>query len=96
MYAIAFDMDTEELAKRYPSPSWRNAYRDISEELVRFGFSWQQGRVQFGGPNVTPVGCVLAVQSLAERYEWFSPCARDIRMLRIEENNDMLPALRRP
>jgi virulence-associated protein VapD len=94
MYAIAFDLDTEELARTYPSSSWQNAYRDIRESLLERGFTWQQGSVQFGGPSITPVTCVLAVQELARRFAWFAPSVRDIRMLRIEENDDLSPALR--
>lgn len=93
MYAIAFDLDTESLRERYPAPPYNNAYADVREVLSAHGFLWQQGSVYFGGPEVTPVTCVLAVQDLSSRYEWFSTCVRDIRMLRIEENNDLAPAL---
>jgi virulence-associated protein VapD len=95
MYAIAFDLDTEELQRSYPSPSWQNAYRDIRDVLYLQGFTWQQGSVQFGGADVTPVTCVLAVQDLVRRFAWFARSVRDIRMLRIEENNDLLPAIER-
>jgi virulence-associated protein VapD len=30
---------------------------------------------------------------LSAKYPWFKPSVRDIRMLRIEENNDLLIAL---
>jgi virulence-associated protein VapD len=33
------------------------------------------------------------VQRLAAKYPWFTPSLRDIRMLRIEENNDLMMAL---
>jgi virulence-associated protein VapD len=93
MYAIAFDLDTEALREHYGAPSWQNAYRDIRDALCDFGFAWQQGSVQFGGEGVTPVTCVLAVQELARRYAWFARCVRDIRMLRIEESNDLMGAV---
>lgn len=93
MYVIVFDLDTEALQKSYGSPSWENAYRDIRDALFAHGFTWQQGSVQFGGPEVTPVTCVLAVRELKRRYRWFAECVRDIRMLRIEETNDLRPAL---
>jgi len=35
----------------------------------------------------------LAAQALKRRFEWFQPSVRDIRMLRIEENNDLGTAL---
>ena len=94
MYAIAFDLDTDALQERYPSPlAWRNGYRDVQRILEDEGFRWQQGSVYFGGADVDPVRCVLAAQRLVRELPWFSDVARDVRMLRIEENNDLGPAL---
>ena len=36
---------------------------------------------------------VEIVSRLAAKYPWFKPSIRDIRLLRIEENNDLLIAL---
>ena len=93
VYAIAFDLDVESLRRAYPNESYPNAYREIREVLDDFGFAWQQGSVYFGGAEVTPVTCVLAAQELRRRFAWFAAAARDVRMLRIEENNDLLPAI---
>jgi virulence-associated protein VapD len=96
MYAITFDLDTESLRDTYPNDSFKNAYTDIRKLLVdEYGFEWQQGSVYFGGKTVDAVACVLAVQDLAARYDWFTPSVRDIRMLRIEENNNLMPAVER-
>ena len=96
MYAITFDLDTEMLRQTYPNESHNNAYKDIRNVLVgEFGFDWQQGSVYFGGPTVDAVTCVMAAQELATRYDWFQPSVRDIRMLRIEDNNDLAPAIAR-
>lgn len=93
MYAIVFDLDTSTLENTYPNASWRNAYADVRKVLEQRGFDWQQGSTYFGADNVTAVDCVLAVQELKRTYDWFQPSVRDIRMLRIEENNDLSPAL---
>lgn len=37
--------------------------------------------------------CVLAAIDLAQRLAWFAASVRDIRMLRIEELNDLMPAV---
>ena len=96
MYAVTFDLDMETLREAYQTPSYNNAYTDIRRLLVdEFGFEWQQGSVYFGGSTVDAVTCVLAVQELTSRYDWFSPSVRDIRMLRIEDNNDLMPAIER-
>ena len=95
MYAVAFDMDTDILAQSYPTPSWNNAYGDIRRVLEQHGFSWQQGSVYFGGEQVNAVACVLAVMDCTRSLPWFAASVRDIRMLRIEESNDLLPAVQR-
>ncbi|NIJ39033.1 virulence-associated protein VapD [Sphingopyxis panaciterrae] len=93
MYAIVFDLDTATLEQTYPNSSWRNAYADVRRVLEIKGFDWQQGSTYFGNEAVTAVDCVLAVQELKRQFDWFQPSVRDIRMLRIEENNDLGPAL---
>jgi len=93
MYAIAFDLDIEQLRVVYPHPSYNNAYADIKKVLLPFGFIWQQGSVYFGDQNMDAVKCVLAAQAVSNAYPWLKSCVRDIRMLRIEELNDLLPAL---
>ena len=91
-YAISFDLDTDQLKLVYPSQSWQNAYGDIKTELIALGFNWQQGSVYFGD-KLDAVRCVLAAQKLSQKFPWLKQCVRDIRMLRIEENNDLTPAL---
>ncbi|WP_235911570.1 virulence factor [Mesorhizobium xinjiangense] len=93
MYAITFDLDTQTLEQSYGNASWRNAYADIRNALRNHGFDWQQGSVHFGDETVNAVSCVLAVQDLTRRFPWFRPSVRDMRMLRIEENNDLGPAI---
>jgi len=92
-YAITFDLDTETLKTAYPNDSWNNAYSDIRRVLEQMGFAWQQGSVYFGANGVNAVQCVVAVQRLGREYPWFKPSVRDIRMLRIEEMNDLAIAL---
>ena len=92
MYAIAFDMDIDSLRQHYGDP-YNGAYLEIRRVLEGFGFRWQQGSTYFGGDAVNAVTCVLAAQALG-RLPWFAPAVRDIRMLRIEEFNDLMPAVR--
>ena len=93
MYAIVFDFDTDLLAQLYPNNSWRNASSDVRNYLTSRGFEWQQGSTYFGDDSIDAVRCVRVVQRLAKKYQWFQPALRDIRMLRIEENNDLASAL---
>lgn len=93
MYAITFNLDTDTLKKSYHNDSWQNAYNDIGKFLRERGFDRQQGSVYFGEETVDTVSCQTAVQRLTLAYEWFAPSVRDIRMLRIEDNNDLQPAI---
>ncbi|MFK3906673.1 hypothetical protein ACI2KD_01225 [Pseudomonas monteilii] len=93
MYAIAFDLDQATLRDTYRNESYNNAYADIRKFLEAKGFTRQQGSVYFGGADMTAVKCVLAAQALAREFDWFKPSISDIRMLRIEEMNDLSEAL---
>lgn len=93
MYAITFDLDTEMLRENYHNDSHNSAYADIRKVMIENGFEWKQGSVYFGGNNVDAVTCVMVVQELTRNFDWFEPSVRDIRMLRIEENNDLSPAI---
>jgi virulence-associated protein VapD len=94
MYAVSFDLDTNCLNDNYHVPSSGNAYGDIRKFLESRGFTWTQGSVYFGDASINAVSCVMVVQALAKQYPWFSACVKDVRMLRIEENNDLMPAIR--
>jgi virulence-associated protein VapD len=96
VYAICFDLDTEVMKSRYHNDSWQNGYGDVFRVLQRHGFDRQQGSVYFGDDKVDPVICVLAVQDVVKECPWFPAAVRDIRMLRIEENNDLMPAVGDP
>ena len=96
MYAITFDLDQDALKNAYPGLSHTNAYVEIRRIVVDAGFEWTQGSVYFGGDRINAVTCVLAAQRLASELPWFSASVRDIRMLRIEDNNDLGPAVGLP
>src|SRR5947209_10241292 len=95
MYAIAFDMDIESLRSNYGDP-YNNAYLEIRKVMQRHGFNWQQGSVYFGDESINAVTCVLAAIDLSQSLPWFAASVRDIRMLRIEELNDLMPAVQQP
>lgn len=94
VYAIAFDMDIEQLRIHYGDP-YNNAYLEIRRVLEGHQFQWQQGSVYFGGPEVTAATVMVAVIDLTSRLPWFAASVRDIRMLRIEELNDLMPVVER-
>jgi virulence-associated protein VapD len=94
VYAIALEMDIEQLRVHYGDP-YNNAYLEIRRVLEGHQFQWQQGSVYFGGPAVPPASVMVAVVELTTQLPWFAESVRDIRMLRIEELNDLMPVVQR-
>ena len=92
-YAIIFNLDATTLETTYPTPIWTDAYKDIARFLRGEGFDRQQGSVYFGNDDVDVVRCQMAVQKLTLEFDWFGPSVKDIRMLRIEDNNNLMPAV---
>lgn len=96
MYAILFDLDSLVLQRN--GQDWRHAESEIHKLLVQQGFRRQrvgfyEGRASLDGKAIDAVKCILTVQALANAYPWFAEGVRDIRMLRIEEDSDLRPAI---
>lgn len=91
-YAIAFDLKTDLLKKHY-GENYGNAYGEIQKFLEGNHYKRKQRSLYFGDENTNAVHCVMTVQKLSEKFTWFHSCVSDIRMLRVEENNDLKPAL---
>ena len=94
VYAIAIDLDIEQLRLHDGDP-YNNACLEIRRVLERHSFQWQQGSVYFGSASVTAASVMVAVIDLTTQLPWFAASVRDIRMLRIEELNDLMPVVRR-
>lgn len=92
MFAIAFDLDTNDTERSHPK-SVTQAYADIRSTLKRFRFDWQQGSVytcdneDFG--NL--FDAMLALKDLP----WFPAAVRDIRAFRVEQWSDFTPRFKR-
>ena len=92
MFAIVFDMSLDALRKHYPGNE-TGAWHAVRRVLEAHGFKHQQETVYFGTPGMTAVHCIIAVQDVQKIHPWFAKVVKDIRMLRIEENNDLMPAI---
>ncbi len=92
VYAIAFDIDSR-TAERLLGDTWKSCYGKIERGFTSHGFTRMQGSLFFGTPESNAVSCIKAVQDLDAQYAWFGRIVKDLRMLRIDEDNDLLPAL---
>jgi virulence-associated protein VapD len=94
VFAVAFDMDIEQLQVHYGDP-YNNAYIEIRRVLEGHGFQCLQGSVYLGGASVTAASVMVAVIDLTTQLPWFAASVREIRMLRLEELNDLMPVVQR-
>jgi len=85
MYAITFDLLTEDLLKVYPK-SRTCAYYEIKQCLRDYGFYNVQGSV-YQSPDASLVDLYDAVDAL-RTIPWFPLSVRDVRAYRVEEWSD--------
>ena len=96
MYAIVFDLDQAKLKEVHPDTWHTDAYRKVAKVLKSHGFTSVQGSVYFGDMDkVDAVSCMIAAMDVVEANPWFAEAVTDIRMLRIEDNNDLMPLVQR-
>jgi virulence-associated protein VapD len=94
MYAITFSLDTDSLKREYNSEFFADAHLAIRSVLVdEYGFKCQSGHLYLGDDTVDAVSCVMAVQDISARFNWFVSAVRDIRLLRISDSDDLMPAV---
>jgi virulence-associated protein VapD len=91
-YAICVELDPGVLAQVY-GPTWQNAYADVGRFMEANGFVRRYGTIYFGDDTIVAVHCMMVAQKLALEFDWFVPAAADVRMLRIEGNNDLRSAM---
>lgn len=94
VYAIAFDLSAEAGKRLFgEGEKWKGCYDKIEHVLNKHGFRRQQGSVFFGSADTRATDCFAAVLELNDTYTWFLQVCRDMRMLRIDENDDLLSVI---
>lgn len=86
VYAIAYDLNKESAIKN-------DAWRKIARVLESYGFHRQQGTVFYGTELTSASTCFAAVLDLNDRYPWFWEVVKDMRMLKIDEEDDLLAVI---
>lgn len=94
MFAIAFDMDTSKMREAFGETNYRNKYKEIDDFLSQSGFKWTQGSLYYGDKETTKIGTpFLVIRKLSIEMPWFKDCVKDIRVLKIEDDDDLRPHL---
>ena len=84
MFAVAFDLSTEQTRQHFPR-SVSLAYAEIGSTLRRYGFTRSQGSVYVcDRENLANLTSAM----VALKAPWFPTCVRDIRAFRVEQWSD--------
>jgi virulence-associated protein VapD len=86
MYAIAFDLVTDDLKKNYGDP-YNNAYYEVRRELENLEFEWTQGSVYLYAGEGGLAAVYRAINRLSN-IDWFRKSVRDIRAFKVEDWSD--------
>jgi virulence-associated protein VapD len=89
MHAICFDLNTGAIKRLFPHRS-STPYNQISRFLIERGFSRVQGSLFYGPAGGSAVYCFKAVIDLKEKYTWFPLVVRDLRMLDVSANDNLM------
>ncbi|MBK2297299.1 hypothetical protein [Francisella philomiragia] len=94
MYAITFNLSTDSLNQPNRHYKYADIYQQIKDFLENSGFICYQGNTFFGDSTINAVTCVVTVQKMSIKYPWLGGYIEDIRMLRVESNDDLMPAIK--
>ncbi|NIZ47838.1 hypothetical protein PVA44_07910 (plasmid) [Entomospira nematocerorum] len=76
--------------------AYTKAYYLVGQYLEQNGFEWKQGSVYFYKDKSIQDNLIVLkiIRKMTKKYPWFLDCSRDVRMLKIEAENDVLAFLR--
>ena len=96
MYAIAFDFDTKKLEKQF-GPSYTNKYKEIETFFNEHHFHWKQGSLYYGDLDRSKVDMpktFAMLTKLSRTFPWFKDCVRDVRILTIQDDDNLIDYLK--
>jgi len=82
---VAFDLNTNELKKFYPSNSWNKAYEDIKIHMTANGYRWQQGSVYVSKFPMSMINASKILSNLVRKFPWLNVCMRDCTITNISK-----------
>lgn len=87
MYAIAFDLNIDDLKKAYGEP-YNRAYDEIRQEMEALGFNWTQGSLYINSSNTDNLAQVYKAINKLSKINWFKDSVRDILAFKVEDWSD--------
>ncbi len=93
MFAIAFDLEINELKKHYGEP-YNPAYFEIKAEMEELGFNWAQGSLYLSDNEATLADVFKVIDKL-RNIDWFKKSVRDIRAFEVKNWSDMTEIIKK-
>jgi virulence-associated protein VapD len=97
MYAIAFDMDTKKMSELFGETNYRNKYKEVENFFEEHHFHWTQGSLYYGDSDRAKVNMPSTfkmLDNLNKTFPWFKDCVKDIRILTIGEDDNLMSYLK--
>jgi len=85
VFAIAFDLDTNDTRRIHPK-GLTQAYADIRNLLATFDFEWRQG--SFYTSSNEDLSNLFRTMNALKSLPWFPVSVRDLRAFRVEQWSD--------
>jgi len=86
---VAFDLDTKQLQKYYPTNTWTNAYLVIGNHMKENDFKWIQGSVYESNEELNTYDVNKILTTLILENPWLHKCMRDCRQSDIGEQHSL-------
>jgi virulence-associated protein VapD len=87
MYAIAFDLEIDDVKKNFGEP-YNAAYDEIRQELESLDFEWKKGSVYINSNFENALTNVYKAINKLSSIDWFKKSVRDIRAFKVLEWSD--------
>lgn len=91
-YGILLILDFNKLQQDYNIEDFTALLEIESILYVEYGFK-AYSKCLYISEEANAVDCIVAVTKLVKKFNWFKPCIKSIRLLRIEENTDLLSGI---
>jgi len=93
MYAIAFDLKSDDLKKEY-GESYNQVYDEVRQELEKLGFEQVQESVYINKGEKNTLTDVHRAIAMLSKISWFKKSVKDIRVFKVVDWSDYTSIVR--
>lgn len=93
MYAIAFDLNIDDLKKNY-GEHYNNAYDEIRQELEAIGFKQTHVSIYINSDSSNSLTTVYKAINRLSKIDWFKKSAHDVHAFKVEDFSDFTEVIK--